>query len=131
MLARYHLIEGDDSVAYIWRIAIASSDRKMVDMHFDKACFFLIVDMDERGTCEHIGKRSVLPLCSDSEHAKEALFKIIQTLKDCTGVLTAQAEPEVKLALEENGISVFEFPLDIEHGLVQVCDHFAGLQSGG
>lgn len=118
-------------MAYSWRIAIASSDRKMVDMHFDKACFFLIVDIDEKGLCETIGKRSVLPLCSDSEHEKEALFKIIQTLNDCTGVLAAKAEPEVKRTLEEEGISVFEIPLDIEHGILKVCDHFAGLQAGG
>ena len=112
-------------MAGFWRIAIASSDGKAVDLHFDNAGLFRIVDLDESGACWFAESRPVPPLCGSDEHRPENLQYVIDTLKDCSGVLAARVAMDVKRMMELNCIEVFEFPHDINRALLSVSDYFS------
>lgn len=112
-------------MAGFWRVAIASSDGKTVDLHFDNTCLFQIVDLDEDGVCRFAESRPVPPLCGSDEGRPENLLYMIDTLKDCSGVLAARVAMDVKRMMELNCIAVFEFPHDIDRALLSVSDYFS------
>lgn len=112
-------------MAGFWRIAIASSDGKTVDLHFDNACLFQIADLNEDGAYQFADIRTVLPLCGSDEGRPENLQSIIELLKDCSGVLAARVAMDVKRNLEKNCMAVFELPQEIDRALMAVSDYFS------
>ena len=104
-------------MAGFWRIAIASSDGKAVDLHFDNAGLFRIVDLDESGACWFAESRPVPPLCGSDEHRPENLQYVIDTLKDCSGVLAVRVAMDVKRMMEAGATLVQVYTGFVYNGL--------------
>lgn len=107
-----------------WRIAIASTDGKVINEHFGRAKEFLIVDIKQDGSNEFLERRTVIPLCESGEHTQEGLINSVNSLNDCTAVLVSRIGTTAKRALELNRISVFEQPDYIEDAISKITKYF-------
>lgn len=96
------------------RIAIASTDGIVVNQHFGRAGFFIIVLYDdESGTWEYQEKRPVAPVCNRGDHEDGALERNIQAIADCRYLLVSRVGMRARNAIEASGIQVFEIPVPI------------------
>jgi predicted Fe-Mo cluster-binding NifX family protein len=98
------------------RIAITTTDGKVVNEHFGRASAFYIVELDETGY-RLLEKREVSPVCAGGSHDDNAIEKAIDRLADCRAILVSRAGPGAKRALEIRGISVFEIGLPIDEAM--------------
>jgi len=92
-----------------FRIAVASSDRKYVHLHFGRTTQFQIFDV-EGSRLDFVECREVPALCEGGNHDLGQLIRVIGKLRDCQAVLAAQIGPGVQKALSRFGIHPFVFP---------------------
>lgn len=107
-----------------WRVAIGSTDGKVINEHFGRARQFLIADIARDGTVTFVENRPVTPLCQSGEHTRQGLEASIAALRDYCAVLVAQIGITAKRALELSKIAVFEEPDIIEGSLKKLADYF-------
>ena len=93
-----------------WRIAIASTDGKVINEHFGRADRFYVTDIGTGQPPRCIEIRPVLPLCHDGDHSLQALATTARILQDCQVILVARIGPGARTELEKKGILVFEYP---------------------
>ncbi len=100
------------------RVAIVSSDGKVINQHFGKASSFLIFEVD-CGKIQLIEVRNTAPLCGSAEygHADEALRRTISLIADCEVVLCARIGSGAEEELRKNGIKPIEAPHFIHDAL--------------
>lgn len=85
------------------RIAVASSDGKVVNQHFGHARQFLIFTLDNNSfTFQSIRKN--LPSCNFGEHSEQGLLDTISLISDCHAVIAAKIGPGAEKKLKEKGI---------------------------
>ncbi len=88
------------------RIAVASSDGKMVNQHFGKATQFFILDVDN-DTIKLVEVRKIVPPCGSSEysgHDDNALSKAVTPIADCEAVLCSRIGIGAQEELRSQGI---------------------------
>lgn len=94
-----------------YRIAIASTDGKVVNQHFGRADTFYIIEADSKDmTYEYRETRRLNPICEGGEHDDSHLLETVQQLKDCSYVLVSRIGYLAQMILEQKGIHVFELP---------------------
>jgi predicted Fe-Mo cluster-binding NifX family protein len=86
-----------------FRVAVASSDGKVVNTHFGKASSFLIFDQMQDESYVLIEKRDVKPVCHGHEHSEDDLQDLLAAISDCQGVLISRIGAEADLALRCQG----------------------------
>lgn len=107
-----------------YRIAIASTDGKVVNEHFGRSSSFYIVDTDsETGKPVYRENRRVEPVCAGGEHAEGSIQKTAQELFDCPFLLVSRIGCSAQAILEEKGIQVFELPGVIEESIQQLMTY--------
>ncbi|MZP29851.1 dinitrogenase iron-molybdenum cofactor biosynthesis protein [Heliobacterium undosum] len=81
------------------KVAVASSDGKIVNQHFGHARRFLIFEVDEQGY-RFIEDRPVVPHCACDGGPPPALKTAVESLSDCQAVLVTMIGygPQEKLA---------------------------------
>lgn len=94
------------------KIAVASTDGKVVNQHFGKAQVFYILraDTTEMRKIEVTEMRRVNALCEGGEHNDARLEEAVQRVKDCQYILVSRIGWRAEKALEAAGIQVFELP---------------------
>ncbi len=105
------------------RIAVASSDGKMVNQHFGKAREFHILEVNQ-GKVKLIEIRKSQPTCGTGEygHAENAMKCTINLLSDCQAVLCSRIGEPAKREILEHGIQPLEardFILDAVNKFIQ------------
>lgn len=87
------------------RIAAASKDGRLVDLHFGHAEGFLIYDVDEAGF-KFVERRKVEKYCAGAEtdYSRERSAQIYYALKDCAAVLVSRIGPRPEEELEKMGV---------------------------
>jgi predicted Fe-Mo cluster-binding NifX family protein len=102
------------------RIAVASSDGKVINTHFGKAARFLIVESDgER--IKVIELRENKPACGSLEyggHEDNALDRSIALINDCYAVLCSRIGGGASEELLRKGIEPVEAPGFIEENVL-------------
>ncbi|MBP1736212.1 MAG: Dinitrogenase iron-molybdenum cofactor biosynthesis protein [Oscillospiraceae bacterium] len=93
-----------------YRVAIASSDGKVVNQHFGHAEEFLIVQVEDT-QYEYIEKRSPGAACQLGSHDDVTMEQVIESLSDCKYVLCTKIGPGAEQKLRHRGI----IPLEISH----------------
>lgn len=97
------------------KIAIASTDGKLVNQHFGRADRFYIVSAEEtERTVSYLEERRSEPVCHGGEHEQGMLEKTANLLSDCSYVLVSRIGVRARNELEKRGIEVFELPGIIE-----------------
>jgi len=91
------------------RIAIASSDGKVVNKHFGHAEAFYIVDILD-GEIIPVALRSVEPVCDGAEHAVSSTQAVLAVLEDCNIVLASMIGAGMQQFLRDNGKIPIAFP---------------------
>ena len=92
------------------RIAVASSDGKMVNQHFGKVEQFLILDVHDRAI-ELVEVRKNAPACASSEyssHDDNALTRTVTLIADCEAVLCSRIGIGAQEELRSQGIEPVE-----------------------
>ena len=93
-----------------YKIAITSSDGKVVNQHFGRATDFYIVEIAPEEKLKALEKRTFPPVCDGGTHKEENLERTVKALADCKYLLTAKAGDGAKKFLEREGIEVYEIP---------------------
>ncbi len=73
-----------------YKIAVASSDGKVVNQHFGHCRQFLIFETDDLGKWKFLEKRNTFPACSSGEHSEVSMQQVVTLLEDCKAVAAAQ-----------------------------------------
>ena len=93
-----------------YRVALASSDGKNIDLHFAQAHTFYIYDLSEKG-CAFVEKRSAFEF---QGHSEAQFDRATQLLKDCKAVFVSHIGPAAARYLLLKGVRVLEAPYSIE-----------------
>jgi predicted Fe-Mo cluster-binding NifX family protein len=97
------------------RIAVATTDGKVVNQHFGKADRFHIIVADRQNfTFRYEEERKVVPVCQGGDHEDAAMAAAVENLSDCRYVLVSRIGMRARNECEKRGISVFEIPDEIE-----------------
>ncbi|MFP3154293.1 dinitrogenase iron-molybdenum cofactor biosynthesis protein [Lachnospiraceae bacterium ZAX-1] len=107
-----------------WRVAVASTDGKVINEHFGKAKEFLIVDIKADGTYELVERRTTPPACNGGEHSEHGMEDSVRSLSDCAAVLVAKIGGGAERALAAQNIVAFEHPALIDDALVKLSKYF-------
>jgi predicted Fe-Mo cluster-binding NifX family protein len=92
------------------RIAVASSDGKMVNQHFGRAEQFLILDVQDEAI-EVVEVRKIMPSCGSSEysgHDDNTLTRAVALIADCEAVLCSRIGLGAQGELRRQGIQPVE-----------------------
>lgn len=101
-----------------YKIGIASSDGKVVNLHFGKASVFYIVEADsETMTFQYIESRTTEPVCQGQEHDENQLLLLADRLRDCDYVLVSQIGNGARAALDRFHIDAYELPGLVEESI--------------
>ncbi len=100
------------------RIAVASTDGKVVNQHFGRADTFYIVEADE-DTMEYwfVEKRNAEPVCHGGDHEADSMKQAVRNLSDCNYVLVSRAGMRARCELEQAGTGVYEIPDSIDNAV--------------
>lgn len=95
------------------RVALASSDGKMVNEHFGHARRFIIVDISDDGSYEVSEIRNCINACGGDDE-EDSMGYVINMLSDCEAVITCRTGISAKMRLNKKGINTYEDPGFIE-----------------
>ena len=100
------------------RVAVVSSDVKVINQHFGKASRFLIFEIGD-GKTELVEARENTPVCGSGEngHSDDSLVRTISLISDCQVVLCARIGGGAEEELRKNGILPLEAPYFIHDAL--------------
>ena len=106
------------------KIAVASTDGKVVNQHFGRADkFYIFVADSEKRTFHYEGERLAVPICQSGNHDEYAMIQAVNNLLDCTYVLVSQIGMLARNECEKQGILVFEIPDEIEKAIVKLLKY--------
>lgn len=89
------------------KVAVVSSDGKVINQHFGKASGFLIFEVDD-GNIRFIENRANTPVCGSAEygHSDNALSSTISLISDCNAVLCASIGSAAEEELRKRGDNI-------------------------
>lgn len=90
-----------------YRIAVATSDGRYVDSHYGHTSEFLIGTVEEDGSFEEIGWRSVTAVCGDGDCGlshEDRMDRTARQLRDVAYVLCVRIGPPAASSLQKYGI---------------------------
>ncbi|MBO6113612.1 MAG: dinitrogenase iron-molybdenum cofactor biosynthesis protein [Lachnospiraceae bacterium] len=105
---------------YKYLVAVASSDKIVINTHVGKADTFFIYGILEDNGFEYIERRILKPVCEGGDHDEGRLMENVQSLKDCRYVLVSRIGPRAVNILEANGITAMEIPDIIDDAIKKI-----------
>lgn len=93
-----------------FKIAVASSDGKVINQHFGHCRQFMIFDADSKGQWNFSEIRNTVPACSIGEHEASSMADAVNAISDCRMVLVSQIGQGAMEALEVAGIKAYVLP---------------------
>ncbi|MDR3255608.1 MAG: hypothetical protein LBT31_08560 [Synergistaceae bacterium] len=104
-----------------YKVAIASTDQKNVNMHFGKCDAFTIAEVDAlAGSYDILERRQVpppCPSCGTHGDTDDAMHAVIDLLSDCRLVLVSRIGRWPDSLLYERGIESMEYSGSIDDAL--------------
>lgn len=93
-----------------FKIAVASSDGKVVNQHFGRSRQFLVFEISDTGEWDFREIRSTSPACTNGDHNDSSLDRLINEISDCSVVVVSQIGYGAEQALRELGIRAYIMP---------------------
>lgn len=93
-----------------YKIAVASSDGKVVNQHFGRSRQFIIFEISDSGEWDFREIRSTSPACTAGEHSDSSLDRLIKEISDCSVVVVSQIGYGAEQALQNMGIKAYIMP---------------------
>ncbi len=103
-----------------YRVAVATSDGKMIDTHFGHAQDFTIFEVGADGNFSELERRSASFSCGGETCGGDAMKNAADSLKDCEFVLAAKIGPHALRALAADGITGLDVVLDIPSAIRKI-----------
>ena len=100
----------DNSNDIKFYVAVASTDKIVVNTHFGKAGSFLIYKVLEDNSFSFVEEIEVTPVCEGGEHDDGRLYESARRLKDYKYVIVSRIGPGAAEALAAEGIIAMEIP---------------------
>jgi len=106
------------------KVAIVSTDGKVINQHFGKAFRFFIFEIDDCGKIQFLEVRETLPLCgsADEGHADDVLSRTISLISDCEALLCSRIGSRPREELRKKGIKPVEAPYFIDEALKSISE---------
>jgi predicted Fe-Mo cluster-binding NifX family protein len=104
------------------RVAIASSDGRIVDEHFGSTLQFVIVETNGH-IARFVETRANAPPCGDGRHAPGQLEQSVALIADCNVLLAVRAGPPAVALLERQGTCVIQGSTSIADALLRLPTH--------
>lgn len=103
------------------KVAVVSSDGKVINQHFGKASRFYIFEVD-CGKIQFLEVRETIPLCGSTDygHADEVLSGTISLISDCEALLCSRIGSRPQEELRKKGIKPIEAPYFIDEALKNI-----------
>ena len=102
------------------KIAVASTDGKLIDLHFGDANRFLIYEIkDGEGKFQIIREKTPMTL---NEHT-ERWISSIDLINDCKAVLCSKIGKEPTIELRKLGIKPVQLNCEVEKGIEECSKH--------
>jgi len=111
-----------------YKIAVASSDGKVVNQHFGKATKFLIFEV-EGDNFKYLELLNTQAFCNHGEHDEKKLLSAVEALEGTRAVLVSQIGTGAAEALKIKGIDVFDVRNFIEDALKKLVKHYSKIDS--
>ena len=108
----------------VYKVAVASSDGKRINAHFNRTRQFLIYDLQTDGASRYVESRLHVPANPSGEHNEDALQKTFRLVSDCDIVLVGQIGSRAERLLNQQGIRTFTIYDDIEKTLGKLADFY-------
>ena len=102
-----------------YRVALASSDGRNVDVHYGKSEKFFVYALDEEGY-DFVEERSVKPVCMDGSHLKQSMEESVKRFADCRYVVASRIGAGASASLTLGGITGMELPGSIEEAIFKI-----------
>lgn len=103
------------------KIAVASTDGKVVNEHFGRAKCFHIFEVKGSGY-KYLETRNVNQCCTQEGHTNQAFDKVIEKIKDCVAIVVSKIGDGASLYLEEKGFAIFEAPYFIDEVIKKMIE---------
>jgi predicted Fe-Mo cluster-binding NifX family protein len=100
-----------------YKIAVASTDGKVVNQHFGRAEQFHIVLVEIDGSYHHAETRRVSPCCNGYEHELDAFEAVAEVLRDVRVIAVSKIGAGASDYMESKGFVVYEAPYSIDIAL--------------
>lgn len=101
------------------KVAVASTDGKVISQHFGRSDEFLIFEIDNH-EFRYDETRSVASCCTGFGHNQSAFDAVSKVLSDCRGVIVSKIGDGASAYLENKGFIVFEAPMLIKDALNRI-----------
>lgn len=114
-----------------YKIAIASTDGKVVNQHFGRAEKFYIVNVYDDGTFKYESARNITAACGAEGHSEDTLTRNTALLSDCTYVLVSQIGPGAEYALNKRGITAFTISHYVDAAIEKIITYHNRINKKG
>jgi predicted Fe-Mo cluster-binding NifX family protein len=102
------------------KIAVASTDGKIVDLHFGDANRFLIFEIEEEeGKFQEIREKTPMPL----NNHQERWIASIDLINDCKAVLCSKIGKEPMIELRKLGIKPIQLDCEVKDAIRECSKH--------
>ena len=108
-----------------YKVAVTSTDGKVVNQHFGRAERFLIFEIED-DKYKFVEFRENNPTCNGHEHDDSAMENTVGLISDCKAVITERIGPGAALAVMEQGVKPIEAPYFIEDALKYAAQSIEG-----
>jgi len=109
-----------------YKIAVASSDGKVVNQHFGKATQFLIFEV-EKDNFKFLELLEASAFCNYGEHDDNKLLSAVEVLEGIRAVLVSQIGKGAAQALKIKGIESFDVRDFIEDALKKLIKYYLNI----
>lgn len=95
------------------KVAVTSSDGKVIDQHFGRCSNFRIAEMDrDSGEWQIVENRQTEQTCHNFAHQEEHVKEVVKLLSDCSYLLTYRIGIYPYSLFRSWGITCFETPTE-------------------
>jgi nitrogen fixation protein NifX len=106
-----------------YRIAVASTDGKVVNQHFGRTEQFYIIEVNEDETYKSIEIRKLPPSCLGANHDDDTMQGNVESLSDCKYVLVSRIGQGAENVLDRQGITSYVIPGLIEESVNKLISY--------
>ncbi len=110
----------DNAQGEKYKIALASTDGKNVNVHYGRASEFYIFCIDDDEGYDFLEKRTVSPVCLEGRHIKSQMEQSVSLFTDCKYVGASRIGSGALSSLTAKGIRAMELPGTIEDAIVKI-----------
>lgn len=103
-----------------YKMAVGSSDGKVIDQHFGRSERFYIYDVSDEGDFALLEVRDNKTTRAEGQHQVNELNRTIEMLSDCSKVLVLQIGMGAQQALKSKGITAYASTGSVDDALTKL-----------